>query len=492
MRHDARAGQGQGRGVLLAVGRSALPLLLLTALASAAATAGPAALPNWAALTIEARQVLTRDLQIDTTNPPGDEAAAAEYLAGVLRRHGIAAQVIPTAPRRAAVYARLEGGRAQPALLLLSHLDVVPADPQHWTMPPFGAQVKHGEMYARGAVDTKPLGVEELFALIALHESGQPLSRDVVFLATPDEEAGGQQGVGWILAHRPDLIHHVGFVINEGGNVVQDGAHVVVSIETTQKSPFWLRLTAQDRPSHASVPAAAYSSTRLLDALDRIRALTFPPHVLPQARAYFGALAADQHDPELRRDFLHLDAAIAQPGFWAALHRSPYFGTLNSLLRSTVAITRLMGSNKINVVAPEVSAELDCRLLPTDDPEAFLARLEHAVNDPEHIHFERLMLFHPSQSPIDSPLYRAIAAEMRQVHPGARVEPTLETGFTDSHFFRELGIAAYGWDAIVHTPEQDASVHGNDERLTLAAFDAALPVFYGVVARMTRPASAEN
>ncbi|MHB8733915.1 MAG: M20/M25/M40 family metallo-hydrolase [Terriglobales bacterium] len=461
-------------------------VLLLASAVLAAAPAGTTATPNWAALTAEARQVLTHYLQMDTTNPPGNEAPAAEYLADVLRRHGIAAQIIPIAPHRAAVYARLPGSTARKGLLLLSHMDVVPADPQHWTMPPFGALVKGGEMYARGAVDTKPLGVEELFALIALHATGQALARDVVFLATPDEEAGGQQGAGWIVSHRPDLIHNVGFVINEGGGVEQDGKHVVVSIETTQKAPFWLRLTAVDRPSHASVPAAAYSTTRLLDALHRIRALTFPPRVLPQTRAYFEALASEQHDPELRHDFHHLDEAINQPRFWSALHRSPYFGTLNSLLRSTVAITRLTGSNKINVIAPEVSAELDCRLLPTDDPEAFLARLVQAVNDPEHIQFRQLMLFHPSQSPTDSPLYRTIAAVMQQVHPGARIEPTLETGFTDSHYFRELGIAAYGWDAIIHTPEQGAGVHGNDERLTLTAFDAALPVFYDVVARMTR------
>ena len=183
-----------------------------------------------------------------------------------------------------------------------------------------------------------------------------------------------------------------------------------------------------------------------------------------------------------------LNQAVAQPRFWAALQRNPQFGTLNSLLRSTVAITRLTGSPKINVIAPQVSAELDCRLLPTDDPDAFLDRLRRAVADPDHITFERLMLFHPSQSPIDTPLYRAIAAVMRASHPGALVEAGMATGFTDSHFFRELGITAYGWDAIVHTPAQTAGVHGNDERLTLTAFDAALPQFYAVVARLALPA----
>lgn len=463
-------------------GRGWMCCLLLGLMCPRTAPAqSPKPTPDWARLQPEALGVLKQYLRINTTNPPGHEEEAARYLATVLDRHGIAARVIPIAAGRAALYARLRGDGSRRPILLLSHIDVVPAIARDWRSPPFAARMVNGELYGRGTVDTKSLGIEELFTLVALKQTAARLHRDVILLATPDEENGSRWGMGWIMRHRRGLIAHAEYVINEGGGVQQFEHRHLVMIEVAQKVPLWVRVIATGHSSHAAVPPPDYSVTRLLDALDGIRRISMPARVTPQVRTMLQALAPYMSDETLRKGFQHPEDGIQQPAFWQALEQRPDFAWYNALLRSTIAITCLQGSNHINTIPTEASARLDCRLLPGDDPGEVLRRIHDAVDGAGVVRLQVLLKGQATSSPIHTDLYRAIAQASQRAWPDAIVVPSLSVGFTDSRFFRELGVKCYGWDAVSLTPAEAGRAHGVNERIRPGAFERALPVLYDAV-----------
>ena len=213
-----------------------------------AQTAAPAAIDT-AKLEDEAVQRTTEYIRINTTNPPGNEVLTMRYLARILQQEGIPFDTASSAPGRGNIWARLKGG-TKPALVLLHHMDVVPADPKYWDADPFAATLKNGEIWGRGTLDTKTLGILELESFLALHRSHVPLDRDLIFMATADEEAGGVFGAQWVVQHHPEAFRGAGFVINEGGSGSIDGTSRSFSIEVTQKTPLWLKLTATGAPGH--------------------------------------------------------------------------------------------------------------------------------------------------------------------------------------------------------------------------------------------------
>ena len=399
-------------------------------------------------------------VRLDTINPPGNEIAGARFLAAIFEAEGIPYEMAESAPGRGNIWARLDGG-PEPGLILLHHIDVVPADPNYWSTDPLSGEIRDGLLYGRGALDTKSSGIAHLAAFIALHRSGVALSRDVIFMATADEEAGGFFGVGWLVENRPELFDGVGYVINEGGRGADTGGQVQFSVEVTQKVPYWLRLTARGNPGHGSRPQAASSVTRLVAALDRLREHEFEPRVIPAVDTYFRRLAPGM-GPEWESRYADMTAAIRDPEVLADLlgHNPGHSG----LLRNTCSMTRLGGSEKINVIPTEAWAELDCRLLPDQDPNEFLGELGAILG--RDIAVETLMGFTPAMSSSETGFFRSIE-EVTQTHfPGASVVPSVSTGFTDSHFLRDLDIIAYGYAPFV-VPRQDAAgVHGNDERIS--------------------------
>ena len=217
-----------------------------------------------------AAERLAAYIRVDTTNPPGNETRGVEFLGEILTEAGIPYETAESAPGRGNLWARLAGGR-KPALVLLHHIDVVPADEQYWSTDPYAGVIEDGYVIGRGALDMKGLGIAQLQAFLALAASGQKLSRDVLLIATADEEAGGMFGAGWLAENRPELFENVGFLLNEGGGGTRfpDGS-VRFSVEVTQKVPLWLRVTATGRPGHGSAPQVETAVTRLLRAGDRL------------------------------------------------------------------------------------------------------------------------------------------------------------------------------------------------------------------------------
>ena len=379
---------------------------------------------------------LSEYLKIDTINPPGNESRGVAYLAALLDQAGIAYETAESAPGRGNLWAKLPGtGRnLEPGVVLLHHIDVVPANRTYWSFDPLSGDVKDGYIYGRGAIDTKGLGIAQLQAFLALHASGAELNRDVWLIATADEEAGGFFGAGWLIEERPDLFAGVGYVLNEGGSARVFGETTAVMVEVTQKVPLWLRLTALGRPGHGSAPLVETSVTRMVRALKRISETEFPVRVLEPVADMFEGIAPFQQDED-REAFASIGHSHPGTDYLHSLKlRNPGY---HALLRNTCSITRLEGSSKINVIPAEVHAELDCRLLPDQDPELFLAELNTIIND-DAISIERIMGFTPAVSKTETPLYNAIEAVSRK-HFNAGVVPTVSGGFTDSHFFRDLG-----------------------------------------------------
>jgi acetylornithine deacetylase/succinyl-diaminopimelate desuccinylase-like protein len=417
-------------------------------------------------LELETVSRLQEYLRIDTINPPGNESRAVEFFARLLEAEGIPYETAEATPGRGNLWARLEGG-VEPALILLNHTDVVPADPRHWTTSPLSGELRDGQIWGRGALDMKGTGILQFQAFVALHRAGKPLRRDVVFVATADEEAGGFQGAGWLVKNRPEIFADAKLLLTEGGWGSLDSGVVSFDLEVTQKVPLWLRLTASDEPGHGSTPRVSSSVSRLIRALANIDDYDFPPSIVPAVEIYFEGLAESQQG-EWKDRFANIAEAVKDPRFLLALQlENPM---LHALTRNTCSITKLEGSSKINVVPPEVSAEIDCRLLPDQDPTEFVNELRSIANDPG-IRIETLMAFTPAVSSTDSDLYRAIETVVERHYPGTRVIPSVSTHFADSHFFRDLGIISYGFDPTVVPAEIQGTMHGNDERVPAASIE---------------------
>jgi acetylornithine deacetylase/succinyl-diaminopimelate desuccinylase-like protein len=420
-----------------------------------------------AAQTIEDEAVawLQQFLKIDTINPPGNESRGVEFYAAIFDAEGVGYETAESAPGRGNIWARIEGGD-KPALILLQHTDVVPADEKFWTTEPLSGEIRDGYLWGRGALDMKGTGISQLATFLSLHRAGVELNRDVIFVATADEEAGGFYGAGWLVEHHPEIFRGAGLLINEGDNGSDIDGERIFSVEVTQKVPVWLRLTATDEPGHGSTPNATSSVTRIVDALNRLRENPFPARIIPAVHEYFASLGQNMRG-EWGDAFADMATAVKQPGFLEKLQARSAFE--HALTRDACSLTRMGGSSKINVVPPEAWAEIDCRMLPDRPAEEFIDDVRALVAG-TGVQVDVIMAFTPAVSSTSSELYRAIESVTAERHPGSRVMPAVATGFTDSHFTRDLGIASYGFDPIVVPGAEFARVHGNDERVNIDAF----------------------
>ncbi|MBT3830652.1 MAG: M20/M25/M40 family metallo-hydrolase [Gammaproteobacteria bacterium] len=405
---------------------------------------------------------LRQYLSIDTVNPPGNESRGVAFLANILEQADIPFETAESAPSRGNIWARLKGGD-EPALILLHHIDVVPADAKYWDVPPLSGEIRNDYIYGRGAIDTKGLGIAQLSSFLALKDSGQKLNRDVIFMATADEEAGGFYGAGWLLENRPEIFEGVGYLVNEGGSAMLLDDIPAFNIEVTQKVPLWLRLTATDIPGHGSAPRVTSSVKRILRAGARIADTQFERRVIPAVQAYFAALAPFQAG-ERQVMMSDISRALDNDAFMFTLQMEEPWRA--ALLSNTCSLTTLKGSNKINVVPPTAELELDCRLLPDQDPQQFLSELVTIIND-DNIEITRIMGFTPAISETDTPLYDAIENSVTKTMENAVLIPSVSTGFTDSHFFRDVDIVSYGFAPFLYLQGETTGVHGNNERISI-------------------------
>jgi acetylornithine deacetylase/succinyl-diaminopimelate desuccinylase-like protein len=345
----------------------------------------------------------------------------------------------------------------------MHHIDVVPAEGE-WQVPPFAGVFRDGYLWGRGAVDAKSLGIAHLAALIDLKRSGVPRQRDVLFLAVADEENGGGRGTAWLLQEHGELFADIEVVLNEGGgNRTVNGRTVWWGVEVAQKRPLWLRLSTRGRGGHGSGFNPQSAAHRLIAALDRL--VSAPPQyrVTPAVRQYLGAIAP-LHNPRMRRLFEDLDSSVTSSGL------SELFAPgMAGLFLDTVQVTVLAGSARINSVTEVATAEVDIRLLPDTDGDAFLGRIQEILG--RDVQVEVLLRF-PSTpaTAADQPMY-AVLRSIFEAEGQGPVVPTFISGFTDSRFFRHRGIAAYGVSPFTLEPQDLMGIHGRDEKISLLEFN---------------------
>jgi acetylornithine deacetylase/succinyl-diaminopimelate desuccinylase-like protein len=442
---------------------------------------GQAADVNWDAAEKEASDLLSHYIRIDTTNPPGRELAAAQFWKEVLARERIDAQVFESQPGRGVVYARLKGTGEEKALILLHHLDVVPAVKSEWEDDPFAGVIKAGYVYGRGAIDCKGVAVAQFMALALLKRVGLPLKRDIIFLGTADEEAGGQQGAGWFVDQHFDLIADAEFLLTEGGGVrIHDGRRSY-DVDIAEKAPCWIQLETSGPAGHGSRPLPETAVTRLIRALEKIVRYETEVKVVPSVQAYFSALAEGE-EPEKAARLRRLEKSLADPHFRQEFLANPMY---NALVRNTISPTVLEGSNKTNVIPGRARAQLDCRLLPGEDPQEFVKRLERLVNDSD-VNFSVLMNFPPLASEAETSLFRAIRNVAERRDPQAPVVPAVLAGFTDAHYFRRKGIVSYGFSGLPLAEEDGRRVHGDNERISLASLREGIQILVELVQELDK------
>jgi acetylornithine deacetylase/succinyl-diaminopimelate desuccinylase-like protein len=461
-------------------GPSSAPVMETPARVSLIAAPGDA---DWKALGDEATALLSQYLRINTTNPPGREITAARWLADVLRRDGIESQIFEPAPGKANLYARLAGDGSARPLILLNHMDVVLASPEYWTVDPFSGVVKDGYVWGRGALDMKGEAIAQLMTMLVLRRAHVPLKRDIIFLATADEEIGAGVGAAWIAEQRPDLVRNAEFLLNEGGLTRADGRGGVefYGVGITEKSPFWLDVTARGTAGHGSRPTPDNPVHRLIRALGRIAAWQTPLTVTPAVERSFRDLAMIERDSTIRRWLADIRAALRDT---LAVRAITSDLTYNALLRNTISITGLKGSDKTNVIPPVATAAIDVRLLPGQGPATFLADLVRVVGDTAVTLRPQGPSWPATESSTETDMFRAITAVAKSRHPNALVTTLMLPGFTDSHYFRRMGIASYGLGPFPLTQGESRGVHGNDERVSVEALRFGVRFYYDVVARV--------
>jgi len=419
----------------------------------------------------EATGWLTDLIKINTTNPPGNEEAAAKYIAAILQKEGIAAEVLPLTPGRSALVARLKSSAfADPskALLLVAHMDVVGVERAKWTVDPFGAVPKDGYIYGRGAVDDKGMLAANLAAFIALKRANARLNRDVIFLATASEEGHGDASISTVVAKYWDKIA-AKYAINEGGNVyVKNGKVQYVAVQASEKVAINVTVTVKGTSGHASIPLKDNPVTHLAAAVEKIGNYAAPVHLTTIVRRYFEGIAPLQDD-EISKWIRSLDTS--DRGEHAARVISESNPMWNAMLRDTISPTMLNAGVRANVIPSVATATLNVRLLPGNTITALLSELNKVVNDPQvKLEVQPDGGLAAPDSSLESDFYQAIVKASAEEFAGAPVVPFQSTWATDSAQLRLHNVQSYGLVPFPLTDDDIKRMHGHDERIPAAAF----------------------
>ena len=436
----------------------------LTFVMAAAIAPFPTRAQDWKSIETEALETLRRYVRINTAVPPGDVSKAADFLQSILEREGIPVTRYESGPGRSIIVARLKGtGPAKP-LMLLHHMDVVPADASRWNRDPFAADIVDGKLYGRGAFDMKGPGVAQLYAFIALKRRSLPLKRDVILMAVPDEEVGGGLGAAWMRQnHLADFEPE--YILDEGGFGSRDlftANKLVFGISVAEKKILWLKLIAEGVAGHGSQPHDRNPNDRLTKALARllsepVTATKF--EVLETFRSRVGPLAVNKFN--------------------------------NAIQNSTISITSLRSGvgdpPKVNVIPSIAEATIDCRVLPGTPKDAWLKEIARRLGDPEI----KIEVVYEGPDPVvttqDSDFYRALELAVRARHPEAVVTPMVVPYGTDSNGFRPLGVKSYGFTPVIVPAESVASMHGDAEFIPVDALGPAIQILFdALVATTTR------
>ena len=366
-------------------------------------------------------------------------------------------------------------------------MDVVGVEPEHWSVDPFAGELRDGVVYGRGAIDDKGMLAANLMAMVLakrrLVDRGFALARDLVLVASADEETGSRWGLEWLLAHHADQLR-AEFALNEGGRIrIVGDAPLYAAVQTAEKVPNTVRLTARGTSGHASVPLPDNPIVRLARALAAIGTHREPLALVPTTRRFFERLAEvwpAEAERAAMADLVSSDPARQEHG----ATRMAGFPTLDALTRNGISATIVDGGIRVNVIPAEATAVLDLRTLPGTSPDDVVARLVDVVRDP---HVEIAITARGADAPasdLDSSMFGTIADTLTALDPRLTVVPYMSTGATDSARLRQAGVQTFGLLPFPLTPEDEARMHGHDERVSVEALGFGVRVVYGIVERL--------
>jgi acetylornithine deacetylase/succinyl-diaminopimelate desuccinylase-like protein len=411
-----------------------------------------------------------------------------KYLAGNMEKEDFKCELFESAPGRGSVVTRLKGTGEKPNLLLLSHLDVVAANPKEWSVDPFGGVVKEGFVWGRGALDMKCMTAMETMVMKLLKRNNVKLKGDVILAATADEEKGGEAGAGWLVRNHLEKVQ-ADCVINEGGGLaIPVNGKNIFTIQTAEKGIFWFKVKAKGRPGHGSVPGAADNAImRMNKVVEKLGNHRAKITLVPTVKQFLSEVSTENKllqqgvshlfaNPEMGDQILDMlaqtDKAMADE--------------VRAMLRMTITPTIIHGGIKENIIPSECEAVFDCRILPGQTPSQAMDEIKDLLKDVglEKLEFETIQANEPSESKKETPLYEKMVNVLKEFEPNCSVSPILLTGGTDSRFFRKVGSVCYGFQpmrADMPYGEILKTVHGIDERISIENLVFGTSILYNVV-----------
>ena len=410
-------------------------------------------------LDTEVTDLLSRLIQVDTSNPPGNETAAAELLREYLEANGARCDSYARVPERANLVARIPGRGDGPSLLFLGHTDVVLADPAEWSVPPFSGEVRQGEVWGRGALDMKGHVAANAVAFASLVREGFEPAGDLIFAATADEEVGDGFGLSWLCSEHPDAVR-CDYAVNEGGGdrlEVGDESYWVVATAEKLTAPFTIRV--HGRSGHASMPGIADNAlVKAARLVERIATYRPEPQIQQELEVFLKTVLGELPSP---------DAAVMR----ARERHETIAELVEPLLAPTFAPTMVSASRKRNVIPALCEIVVDCRLLPGQSPTEIEPIVRSVLGSDVSYDLEFLKAEGGTRSSLDTPLWAAVESFVAELEPGAAAVPVMCAGFTDSHWLREaFGTVAYGFFPYrTMTPDLAATlIHSADERVPVS------------------------
>jgi len=436
----------------------------------------------------EVTSFLSELIRINTTNPPGNETAAAKYLAENLSQDDFKCELFESAPERGSVITRLKGTGEKPSLLLLSHLDVVAADVKEWSVDPFAGVVKDGFVWGRGALDMKGMTAIEVMVMKLLKRNGVKLKGDVILAATADEEQGGLSGADYLLRNYPEKIL-APYVLNEGGGLaIPTRNGNVFTVQTAEKGILWFKVKAKGVPGHGSMPNVADNAImRMNKVIEKLGNYRSKVSLVPTVKKFLEEMA--RQDPVLQEPFSRL---LANPELSDQIldelaKTAPQLAEeIRPRLKMTITPTIIHGGIKENIIPSQCETVFDCRILPGQETAQTIELIKALLGevDSEKLVFESLQVQGPSESKAETPLYTTIATVLREFEPNCGVTPMLTTGGTDSRFFRRKGSVCYGFQPMYPEVSSGKVVkreHGIDERISIENLVFGTSVLYETV-----------
>jgi len=436
---------------------------------------------DWDAVGAESIDHLVELIQIDTSNPPGNETAVTDYLEAVLSAEDIDSKTYALDKSRANLVARAVGNGSKRPLLIMGHTDVVGAQPDKWYADPFSGMRQDGFIYGRGTLDDKNSVAAGLMVMKLLKRYGVELDRDVIFLAEAGEEGTPEVGINFLVEKHFDVID-AEYVLAEGGeNVIEDDRVKVVGIETTEKMPRRVTLVARAKPSHGSMPTLENAVLILASAVARAGTWQTEVRFNETTRAYFQRMA-EISGPE---DAFRYDN-VENPEESAAIqqHFLETFPYHYSISRTSVAPTVIDAGFRKNVIPSEASAILDIRMLPDENVDQFYAKLAEVIDDPR-VEIVPEHIYRPAAPPseIDNEMFQTLERVAKEMYPHSAVLPIMSTGATDMAQVRAKGMQAYGIGPARSVEEINSGfgAHGDNERISEDAFVEFVRYMWNVV-----------